>query len=224
MTFGAEVLAAKLFLPRPRPGLVARPRLTQRLETVLTRGRKLAVVVAPAGYGKTTLLAEWLEGAAIQAGWVSLDGEDNDPARFAAHIITALAALQPGAGEAALAMLNSPQSRPNLNAVFDSLANDLAAVPAREKNGHGLNGNSAARATELAAPFVLVLDDFHLVTVAAVHAAASHLLDHLPPNWRLVVAGREEPSLPLARLRARGEVVEVGPADLSFTLPRRRNF
>jgi LuxR family maltose regulon positive regulatory protein len=212
------------------------------LSDVLSAGRSLAVVIAPAGYGKTTLLAEWLSGLPGLVSWVSLEADDNDPVRFVAHLSAALAALWPGSGEAALALLSAPPGRHNLKAVLGSLVNDLAHPPAGPEasagNGHdhalgrSHQGSTPSRQSESARPragalpevAVLALDDFHLITAPAVHEAVVFLIDHLPSHLRLVVASRSEPPLPLARLRAGGRLVELGLADLCFTPAEAESF
>ncbi len=200
----SPLLRAKLYIPPPRVGQVARPRLVQRLDEVLETGRRLAVVSAPAGYGKSTLLAEWVRGAPGPVGWLSVDEDDNDPARFLPHLIAALRNVRPGAGEAALARLRGPQGARDLKPVLNSLANDL---PPRD-----------------GPPGVLVLDDCHLIAAEASHELIAFLLDRLPADLRLVAAGRVEPPLPLARLRARGQLVELGLADLAFTISEAAGF
>jgi LuxR family maltose regulon positive regulatory protein len=159
---------------------------------------KLTLVSAPAGFGKTTLLADWL--AAAPAGrrstaWLSLDHGDNQPATCWTYLIAALRTAVPGVGAGALALLRSPQPPP-IETVLTTLLNELSAIPNE---------------------VVLVLDDYHLVDAADVHAGMAFLLDHLPPRIHLVIASRADPAFPLARLRARGELVELRAADLRFT-------
>ena len=192
----SPLLETKLYAPAWRPGLVSRPRLSGRL----TRGAasKLTLVSAPAGFGKSTLLAEWL--AAVPAGarsaaWLSLDPGDNHPTAFWAYLIAALRTAAPGVGAGALALLRSPQPPP-IETVLAPLLNELGAV---------------------AHDVVLVLDDYHVVDAREIQDGMAFLLDHLPPRLHLVLAGRADPALPLARLRARGELVEVRAADLRFT-------
>ena len=191
------LLETKLYVPGRRRGLVARPRLAERLN----RGAeaKLTLVSAPAGFGKTTLLAECLAAAPAHersVAWLSLDPSDNDPTVFWVYLIAALQTvapeLNPGAG--ALALLQSP-GPPPIETVLATLLNELSALPQE---------------------VVLVLDDYHVIDARDIQTGMSFLLDHLPPRLHLVIASRADPPLPLARLRARGELVEVRAADLRF--------
>ena len=186
------LLATKLHLPRGRHGLVARPRLIDRLSRA--SGAKLTLVSAPAGFGKTTLLTEWLAAGERPAGWLSLDRRDNDPTTFWTYVVSALRTAVPQVGAAALALLELPRSP--IEGVLASLLNDLSAVEGE---------------------VVLVLDDYHVIDAREVHDGMEFLLEHLPPQAHLVIAGRADPALPLARLRGRGELVEVRAADLRFT-------
>ena len=195
----AALLETKFYVPRSRPGLVPRRRLSERLDR--GAGSKLMLVSAPAGFGKTTLLAEWLAaGSAAAAGgrlvaWLSLDRADNDPASFWAYVVAALRTVAPGVGEGALALLRAPQ-RPAIETVLTVLLNDLGALPAE---------------------IVLVLDDYHVIDAPEVRDGMVFLLDHLPPGVHVVIASRADPVLPLARLRARGELAEIRAAELRFT-------
>lgn len=191
----APLLETKLHVPRRRRGLVERPRLTGRLSRVWESA--LTLVSAPAGFGKTTLLAEWLTDVVIadrSVAWLALDPRDNDPARFWAYLLAALDRAVPGIGADARAVLESPQ--PATEAVLGTLLNSLDDVP----------GDLA-----------VVLDDFHLVEARDVHEGVAFLLEHLPRQVHVVITGRADPPLPLARLRARGELLEVRAADLRFT-------
>jgi LuxR family maltose regulon positive regulatory protein len=187
------LLATKLHVPRGRRGRILRPRLTERLD----RGSEaaLTLVSAPAGFGKTTLLSEWL--AAPTPGrsvaWLSLDPRDNDPAVFWTYLVAAVQSAEPGVGAGAAALL---QAQAPTEAVLSSLLNDLA----------GVQGD-----------VVLVLDDYHLIEARDVQDGMTFLLDHLPAQVHLVLATRADPPLPLARVRARGDLVEVRVADLRFT-------
>jgi LuxR family maltose regulon positive regulatory protein len=189
------LLETKLFVPRPREGLVARPRLSDRLD----RGAAwtLMLVSAPAGFGKTTLVAEWLavRRAGSSAAWLSLDGGDNDPTTYWTYVIAALQTVVPGVGVTAVDLLQAAPP-PRLETVLTTLLNDLNA---------------------LAEDTLLVLDDFHVIDSREVQEAMVFFLEHLPPRLRLVIASRADPALPLSRLRARGDLIEVRAADLRFT-------
>jgi LuxR family maltose regulon positive regulatory protein len=160
--------------------------------------RKLTLISAPAGFGKTTLLAEWLAAATNSertAGWLSLDHSDNDTAFFWAYFIAALRKVHAGVGERALALLHSHQPPP-IESVLTILINDINKIA-----GH----------------FALILDDYHVIDAQPIHSAIAFLLDHLPPQMDLIIASRSDPPLPLARYRARGELTELRAADLRFT-------
>ena len=195
----AALLETKFYVPRSRRDLVPRPRLIERLD----RGSalKLMLVSAPAGFGKTTLLTEWLAaGPAGPAGerlaaWLSLDRGDNDPASFWTYVVAALRTAASGVGESALAFLRAPRPSP-IETVLTALLNDLGAT---------------------AGDIVLVLDDYHVIDAREVQDGMAFLLDHLPPQLHVVIASRADPALPLARWRARGELVEVRAAELRFT-------
>ncbi|HSK57441.1 MAG TPA: helix-turn-helix transcriptional regulator, partial [Actinomycetospora sp.] len=192
------LLESKYRVPGPRPGTVARPRLLDVLDDAV--GAALTVVSAPAGFGKSTLLAEWLAAvppSTTAVAWVSLDERDDDPARFWTYAVTAMSAAA-GVGDTALGLLaSSPSSSPSsVEAALVAVLNDV--------------GGSAR-------DVVLVLDDVHLVRSPAVHEGIAFLLEHRPPQLHLVLATRVDPPLPLARWRARGELVEVRAADLRFT-------
>jgi LuxR family maltose regulon positive regulatory protein len=195
----ALLLETKFFIPPSRRGLVPRPRLMERLDR--GTGSKLTLVSAPAGFGKTTLLTEWLAAGSGRPGgerlvaWLSLDRADNDPVSFWTYTITALRTAAPGAGESALAFLQAPQP-PRIETVLTALLNDVGTT---------------------AADIVLVLDDYHVIDAGDVQHGMAFLLDHLPPRLHLVIASRADPALPLARWRARGELVETRAAELRFT-------
>lgn len=192
----APLLETKLHVPRWRPGLVPRRRLIERLE----RGTasRLTLVSAPAGFGKTTLLAEWLATATADAprvAWLSLDASDSHPPSFWTYLITALQTVQPGLGAGAIALLQSSQP-PAIETPLAGLLNEVDAV-----------SNDV----------VLVLDDYHVIDARPIHDGIAFLLDHLPPRLHLVIASRADPPLPLARLRGRGELLEIRAVDLRFT-------
>ena len=190
------LLTTKLYVPRAHPNLVPRPRLAELLAEGMNR--KLTLVSAPAGFGKTTLLSEWRMihlDSEYPLAWVSLEEADNDPSRFLSYLIAALQAIEEDTGEAALASLRSPQ--PALpESVLSMLINEIAAV---------------------SYDFTLVLDDYHAIDAQPVHGAITFLLEHMPPQMHLVIASRTDPPLPLARLRAQGQVTEIRAADLRFS-------
>jgi len=187
------ILATKLYVPQRRSRIVLRPRLDERLNEGLQR--RLTLVSAPAGFGKSTLVAEWVAECGLPVAWLSLDEGDAEPTRFLAYFIEALRTAQPGVGEAVLAALGSPQPPP-LEVTLTRLVNELAALP-----------------TDI----VLVLDDYHSVEGGPVDEAVAFLLDHLPSRLHVTVATRQDPALPLARWRARAELSEIRAADLRFT-------
>ena len=190
-----QLLTTKFLTPQPHRAYVARPRLHDRLEAGMES--RLTIVSAPAGFGKTALLSAWQAASVNEErsiGWLSLDESDNDPTRFWTHLIAALQRSRPGVGEHALTLLDTP--RTPIESVLSSLINDVAEVP-----------------QDLA----LVLDDYHLVQAETVHSAVGFLLEHLPPQMHLFVSSRIDPPLPLARLRARGQLTELRAVDLRFT-------
>jgi LuxR family transcriptional regulator, maltose regulon positive regulatory protein len=191
----APLLATKLFVPSPRPDLVPRSRLVERLDSGIAG--TLTLVSAPAGFGKTTAVAQWvaLRSAVQPVAWVQLDEGDNDPVRFWDYVIAALQKSRPGVGQTGSTMLHSAQPYP-LESSITALINDLA----------------------LDRPdLVLVLDDYHLIKTEAIHKGIAFLIQHAPPGLHLVISTRSEPDLPLPLLRGRGLVSEVRTDDLRFT-------
>ena len=189
------LLTTKLRVPHPPIQHIGRARLTARLQRALVQ--PLTLVAAPAGSGKTTLLAAWLHDAHVPTAWVSLDSGDDDSARFWSYALTALDRLSTSAGlrEICIPLLHSPQPPP-VESILAEVVNRLADLPA---------------------DVILVFDDYHAITDASIHASVVFLLSHLPPRLHLVIATRADPPLPLARLRARGQLVEVRSTDLRFT-------
>ncbi|HEX9117899.1 MAG TPA: LuxR C-terminal-related transcriptional regulator [Anaerolineae bacterium] len=190
---GGGLLATKLFARPARARVVARPRLTRLLDE--GRSASLILVSAPAGFGKTTLITDWLGQRSQNACWLSLDAADNDPARFLSYLIGALQRCAPGVGEDLAGLLRSPEP-PSAEDILAGLVNELAAV---------------------LADLILVLDDYHVITSPAVNAALTFLLENLPPNLHLVISSRADPPIPIARLRSRAQVVEVRTDELRFT-------
>lgn len=185
------ILATKLYIPPPRPKVVARSRLIERLNQGLHR--KLTLVSAPAGFGKTTLVTEWIEEIERPYAWLSLDERDGDPVRFLTYFLAALQTMMPTIGETVLAMLHSPQ--PPIELILTNLLNEIT--------NHRDN-------------FLLVLDDYHTIDEQTIDNALNFFLEYLPPQMHLVITTREDPNLALARLRSRDQLSEVRVADLRF--------
>jgi len=199
----SQVLATKFFVPRRRAQAVPRRRLLERLDLGLES--KLTLLSAPPGFGKSTLLGEWVDALPADewsVAWLSLDPSDNQPTTFWTYLITALEKVQAGVGDGALSLLQSAQPPP-AETVLTVLLNDIAAV---------------------AGQLVLVLDDYHVIEAGEIHDGLAFLLDHLPPQMHLVLAGRSDPVLPLPRLRARGELTEIRAADLRFSAEEAATF
>lgn len=198
------LLATKVHVPQPSPHLVPRARLIERLQRGLEQ--TLILVSAPAGFGKTTLLAQWLAESRLPAAWLSLDADDDDPLRFVAAFLGALQTLDPALGASVRALLSAPQALQGLSlpAVSTLLINELAS---RE-----------------AADLLIVLDDYHLITTPSIQRAIAALVDHCPPHVHMVIATRSDPGLALPRLRARGQLCEVRSADLQFDAAETSRF
>jgi LuxR family maltose regulon positive regulatory protein len=188
-----ELLSTKLFTPPIRKNLVPRPRLIERLKEGVEG--KLMLISAPAGFGKTTLVSEWITCCGLPVAWLSLDEGDNDPTRFLTYLVAALQTIASNITAGALAVLQSPQP-PAIESVLTYLLNEI---------------------TTICDNFYLVLDDYHLVESERVDQAVAFMIEHLPPQMHLVIATREDPPLPLARLRARGQLTELRAVDLRFT-------
>ena len=196
-----QLLLTKLYVPPPRPDMVPRPRLIERLNAGLHH--KLTLISASAGFGKTTLVSEWLATCGRPVAWLSLDVGDGDPARFLAYFVVALQTLalskseglKAKIGAGMLGALQNPQLPP-IELLLTTLLNEITSIPEN---------------------FILVLDDYHVVDSKHVDQAVEFLVEHLPPQMHLVIATREDPHLPLARLRTRGQLTELRAADLRFT-------
>jgi LuxR family transcriptional regulator, maltose regulon positive regulatory protein len=191
----APILATKLYIPQARPGVVTRPRLIDRLNNGLAMGCKLTLISASAGFGKTTLVSEWSVNCGRQVAWLSLDEGDSDLVRFISYLVAALQTIKGGLGQGLLAALQSRQP-PQTEAFLTSLLNEITNVPD---------------------DFILVFDDYHVIDFEPVENAVIFLIEHMPSQMHLVIATREDPHLPIARLRARGQVAELRAADLRFT-------
>jgi LuxR family transcriptional regulator, maltose regulon positive regulatory protein len=195
-----NLLQTKLHVPLLRSSLVPRPRLTDKLNAGLDG--KLILISAQAGSGKTTLVTEWLSAIenckpkiANQVAWLSLDENDNDPSRFLAYLFSALRQVDTRIGQTVEAMLQSPQPPPDV-AVLTALVNEITAVPQ---------------------PFILILDDYHVIHAPSIYEQLNFLIEHQPPQMRMVIITREDPLLPLPRLRARGQLTEIRQSDLRFS-------
>lgn len=189
------VLATKLFIPPSPSKVVSRSRLIDRLNEGLSSGHKLTLISAPAGFGKSTLASEWILNSGRPAAWLSLDENDNNVTRFLIYLIGALQTISSKLEIELLGMLQSPQIPP-IEAVLTALLNEITAIPN---------------------DFILVLDDYHLTDTKAIDDALAFLIDHLPSQMHLVITSREDPSLPIPRLRARNQLTEIRAADLRFT-------
>src|SRR5919202_7026305 len=187
------ILTTELYVPSVPPRAVPRHRLFEQLDEGLHR--KLTLISAPAGFGKTTLLSAWVAGCDRQVAWLSLDDADNDPTRFLIYLIAAVRTIAPTFGEAVLASIQSPQPAPT-QSTLTALLNEITSLP----------GN-----------FVRVLDDYHVIDARPIDDALTFLLEHLPSQMRVVIATREDPQAPLARLRGRGELSELRVTDLRFS-------
>ncbi|MGI8520247.1 MAG: LuxR C-terminal-related transcriptional regulator, partial [Actinomycetota bacterium] len=179
------ILTTKHYVPPPQPKVVLRPRLIERLDEGLHR--RLTLISAPAGFGKTTLLSGWVAGCQRPAAWLSLDDGDNDPTRFLAYFVAALHTIVPNLGEGVLGVLQSPQPPPT-ESILPALLNEI--IPIEDD-------------------FVLVLDDYHVIDARPVDETRAFLIEHLPPRMHLIIATREDPHLPLSRLRVRGHMSEL---------------
>src|SRR3972149_613976 len=197
-----SILATKLYIPPPRAQLVPRPRLIEQLNEGLHRMPSVTLISAPVGYGKTTLVSEWVACCERPAAWLSLDEGDSDPTRFLAYLVAALQTLQKNTGEGVSSVLQDSQLLP-IESVLTGLLNEVTSFPYQ---------------------FTLVLDDYHLIDSKPVDNALTYMLEHLPRQMHLVIATREDPHLPLARLRARSQLTELRAANLRFTPTEAADF
>jgi len=190
------LLSTKLFIPQVRRGTVPRPRLVEKLKTALSSS--LTLISAPAGFGKTTVISEWIHGSRppIPTAWLSVEESENDPVSFWEYFIAALRTLHPGAGETSLRLLRSSQPVP-IQTTLSLLINDIAAI----------GGDR-----------ILVLDDYHFIRATTVHRGVEFFVDHMPPGIHLVIATRVDPPLPLPRFRGKGVISEIRTDDLRLTL------
>ena len=188
------MLLTKLHIPPAGNNVVHRTELFEKLNSGLSR--KLILVSAPAGYGKTTLLSDWIIQNKIPAAWLSLDNGDNDPAVFLSYVISGIQSIYKEFGQSALRLLNSPNS-PSVESIAGLLINEILDI---DQN------------------FLLVLDDFHLITSGEVLKLVTYLLDHIPGNIHIVILTRSDPTLSVSRLRSQHQLVELRSSDLSFSV------
>ncbi len=199
------ILATKLYIPPPRAKIVIRPRLIERLNEGLHH--KLTLISASAGFGKTTLVSEWIASCGQPVAWLSLDEGDNDFTRFLTYLVAALQTIATNIGVGVLGLLQSPQPPPT-ESILTTLINEIITIP---------NNPSTRPFGQSGQHFIFVLDDYHIIDSKSVDNALAFLLEHLPPQMHLVITTREDPDLPLARLRARSQLTELRAADLRFT-------
>ncbi|MBN1428934.1 MAG: hypothetical protein JXB07_11160 [Anaerolineae bacterium] len=198
----SSLLSTKLYIPSPRPNLVARPRLVEQIETGVRQNHRLTLISAPPGFGKTTLIGEWIDSSRQPVAWLSMDEADNDPARFTNYLVAAFRQIDETIGQATQLALQSP-STPSIQGLVTPLINDIIAA------GKTL---------------ILVLDDYHLISSLPVQQMVTFLLEHQPPSMHIVISTREDPPLPLVRLRARGQATEIRERDLRFTAEEAATF
>jgi len=190
----ATLLLTKLYIPPSRSNIVLRQRLLDRLTEGLSSGRKLVLISAPAGFGKTTLVSEWIGRCGKSVAWLSLDEGDNDLSRFLTYLISALQTIATNIGSGVLSVIKSPQPPPT-ESLLTELLNEIVTIQD---------------------DFILVLDDYHLIDSKPIDATITFLLERMPLQMHLVIATREDPHLPLARLRARDQLIELRAAELRF--------
>lgn len=198
----SPLLSTKLYVPPPRPNLVARPRLVEHMEAGLHQNHRLTLISAPPGFGKTTLIGEWVGEGSRPIVWLSMDEADNDPVRFISYLVAAFQQVDASIGQATQLALQSPQMPP-VQGLATPLINDIIAT------GKTLT---------------LVLDDYHLISSLAVQQVLEFLLEHQPPSMHMIISTREDPPLPLTRLRARGQLTEIRERDLRFTAEEAATF
>ncbi len=198
------LLETKFHIPHWRSGGIHRHRLTDKLITGLNESRKLALISAPAGYGKTTVIVEWLNSLDdnTKVAWLSLEESDNDPIRFTTYLVSTMQKVEAFDGATIKNLLAFPQPPP-LNSIFDEILNKVLILPNR---------------------IVLVLDDYHVIKNPEIHGAMEYFLDHLPPSTHVAITTREDPPFPLARLRARSLLTEIRASDLRFTIEEALQF
>lgn len=199
-TMNIPIISTKLYIPPPRSKIVIRSRLFERLNIGLHR--RVTLISASAGSGKTTLVSEWLASCNRPAAWLSIDEGDNDPTSFLSYIIASLQTIATNIGEGVLGLLHSPQQL-TIESILPTLLNELTTIPY---------------------PFILVLDDYHIIKNSLIHQAITLLIEHMPPPMHLIIITREDPNLPIARLRVRDQLTEIRVTDLKFTNSEAKGF
>ena len=195
-----QLIKTKLYIPRRRPEFIPRPHLIDKINSGIER--KLTLISAPAGFGKTTLLSEWVAQCKKPVAWLSLDESDDDLVRFLHYFFSALQTISKDIGRGVISTLHVPQ-KPPIDSVLAALVNEIATVPD---------------------DFILILDDYHVIKSQQIHDALTFLLDHLPPQMHLIIVTRADPPLPVANLRGRGQVNELRATDLRFTVEEAAEF
>jgi len=190
-----SILSTKYFIPSLPLDVIRRPYLTEQVNAGLEAGHSLTLISAPAGYGKTTLLAEWISEYNDQVVWLSLDEQDNNPHRFWTYFITALQTVPQSLGQSSLKSLEFAHDSDPQNFLTE-LINDAAVLEHK---------------------IIIVLDDYHLISNQEIHSGLTFILDHSPPSLHIIIATRVDPPLPISRLRVRGKLTEFRAADLRFT-------
>ena len=191
----SPLLSSKLYIPPHRPDLVARPRLIEFLDAGIHR--KLTLVSAPAGFGKTTLISEWVHHCGCSVAWLTVDKNDNEPVKFLTYLIAALQHIDPGIGvniQAALTETPSPQ----LDILLTRLVNEIENLPKKH---------------------IIVLDDYHMIENESIHDILNFFVEYLPQKSHLVVVGRNDPPLPISRMRVQGTLTEIRTPMIRFTKP-----
>jgi LuxR family maltose regulon positive regulatory protein len=187
------ILTTKLYIPSPRRNIVPRPQLIERINEGISQ--RLVLICAPAGFGKTTLLSDWVRQVDLPVAWLSLDAGDNELNRFLIYLIAAIQTVNDNLCRTVQAMLQAPQPPP-MESTLTEVINEVAALSEK---------------------LVLILEDYHVVEDQSIHEALTFLIEHLPPMIHLVITSRSDPFLPLSRLRARGQLTELRTEDLRFS-------
>lgn len=192
---GLTILKTKLFIPPLQDTVIPRPRITDRIESSVRSGKALTLIAAPAGFGKTTVVSDWVQTSGRRVAWFSLDESDDEVARFWGYVIVALRNLQPDFGPGLFSALTASPPPP-IRSLMPELINHLV---------------------EIADPLILVLDDYHVISNPEIHDSLSYILDHRPPQFHLLIASRADPPLSIARMRAQQMLTELRSDKLRFT-------